>query len=329
MRVLCRTGLILHYAVHGIKRKNWNSLSRLWQNHVVDELRDVALFVEVARKKSIKRAAEALDIPDSTLSRRITQLEKSLGLRLLNRTTRQIHLTEAGAAYFAQCEQIVEAAKLAQQQLKDMVDTPQGCLRLSLPVDFSTLFVAPMIADFAALYPKITFDLRLSESWVDLALEGIDLSIRLGLQPDSALNSRHIADVRYALYAAPKYLSDYGEPRNPRELENHACIRMVCPHWDASWVLVGPEETVQVTVNERIAVNNIALVRRFATLAMGIAPLDQILAEEDVQAGTLVRVLPTWNFNPVPVFALMPARMLPAKARVFVEFLATRMKSPA
>jgi DNA-binding transcriptional LysR family regulator len=321
--------LILQRAAYGIKRENWNSLSRFWQNDFVDELRDMALFVEVARKQSIKRAAEALDIPDSTLSRRITQLEKSLGLRLLNRTTRQIRLTEAGTAYFAQCEQIVEAAKLAQQQLKDMVDTPQGCLRLSLPVDFSALFLAPLIAEFAALYPKITFDLRLSESWVDLALEGIDLSIRLGLQPDSTLNARHIAEVRYALYAAPEYLRDFGEPRHPRELQNHACIRMVCPHWDVSWVLVDPEETVQITVKERVAVNNLALVRKFARLAMGIAPLDQILAREDVQEGTLVRVLPTWNFNPVPVFALMPARLLPAKARVFVEFLATRMKSLA
>ncbi len=293
----------------------------------MEELKNMALFVEVARRKSIRRAAEALQIPDSTLSRRITHLEESLGLRLLTRTTRQIHLTEAGTLYFAQCEQIVEAAKRAQQQLKNMVDTPQGCLRMSLPVDFSTLFLAPMIADFAELYPKISFDLRLTERWVDLAPEGIDLSIRLGLQPDSTLNSRHIADIRYALYAAPAYLRRFGEPEHPRDLADHACIRMLCPHWDVSWVLASAGETVQVKVKERFAVNNIALARRFAELGMGIAPLDQILAKEDVQAGTLVRVLSGWNFSPVPVFALTPTPLLPAKTRAFLEFLAARMKS--
>lgn len=307
----------------GIKRGRWNSLCRICKNPEV--LRDIALFVEVARTKSIKRAAQALGMPDSTLSRRITLLEKSL----LHRTTRRIDLTEAGQVYYAQCKQIVEAAERAQHQLRDMAGTPQGRLRLSLPVDFSTLFLAPLIAEFAGVYPKITFDLNLSERWVDLTQEGVDLSIRLGLQPDSDLTARHLGDIRYELYASPEYLQLNGSPGHPADLARHSCIRMVCPHWDEIWTLMKEQQSVQVSVAERIAVNNIALVRRFATLGVGIAPLDAPLAREDVEAGRLVRVLPQWHFHPVPVFALTPTKLLPAKTRTFIEFLAERMKSAA
>jgi len=292
----------------------------------MDVLRDMALFVEVAKTKSIKKAAEALSMPDSTLSRRITGLERSLGLRLLNRSTRRISLTEAGMTYFSQCQQIVEAAKLAQERLKEMVESPQGLLRLSLPVDFSTLFLAPMIGDFLRLYPKITFDLQLSENWLDLAQEGFDLSIRIGRQPDSTVTARHIADIRYGLYASPDYLHLAGTPKHPRDLADHTCIRMVCPHWDETWTLAGPGEVMRVNVNTRVSANNVALVRRFAILGAGIAPLDQLLGGEDAKAGRLIPVLPEWKLNRIPVFALLPAKLLPAKTRIFVEFLVSRMR---
>ncbi len=290
-------------------------------------LGDISLFVEVARTKSIKRAAETLGVPNSTLSRRITELEKSLGIRLLHRTTRRIELTEAGQVYYAHCKQIVEAAEIAQQQLKDMTQKPRGRLRLSLPVDFSTLFLAPLIAEFARLYPSIHFDLQLSEHWVDLMQEGVDLSIRLGPQPDSGLTARRIADIHYRLYASPEYLEAHGSPTHPNELVKHSCIRMVCPHWSENWTMLNDGRAVQASIGERIAVNNIALVRRFATLGVGIAPIDVLLAQEDLRAGRLRPVLPHWHFAPVPVFALTPTKLLPAKTRTFIDFLTGRMKA--
>jgi DNA-binding transcriptional LysR family regulator len=289
-------------------------------------LGDIALFVEVAKAKSIKRAAEALGIPDSTLSRRITGLEKSLGLQLLHRSTRRIELTEAGQLYYAQCRQIVEAAELAQARLKDLAETPQGKLRLALPVDFSALFAAPLIAEFASIFPQITFDLRLTEHWVDLVQEGIDVAIRLGLQSDSALAIRHLGDVHYELYAAPEYLRLHGAPNHPSELTQHSCIRMVCPHWSETWTLFKGSHVEQVSVRTRLAANNIGLVKRFAALGLGIAPLDRLLAQEDVTAGSLRRVLPMWHFSPVPVFALTPTKILPEKTRAFLQFLTNRMR---
>jgi DNA-binding transcriptional LysR family regulator len=289
-------------------------------------LGDIALFVEVAKAKSIKRAAEALGIPDSTLSRRITGLEKSLGLQLLHRSTRRIELTEAGQIYYAQCKPIVEAAELAQARLKALAETPQGKLRLSLPIDFSALFMAPLIAEFARVFPQITFDLRLTEHWVDLLEEGIDVAIRLGLQSESALTIRHLGDVHHELYAAPEYLQLRGIPNHPRELVQHSCIRMVCPHWSETWTLFKSSQVEQVSIGERIAVNNVGLVKRFAMLGLGIAPLDRLLAQEDVAAGSLCRVLPLWHFSPVPVFALTPTKHLPEKTRAFLQFLTNRMR---
>ena len=288
-------------------------------------LRDMALFVEVAKTRSLKRAAETLGIPDSTLSRRLSALEHDVGLRLLSRTTRRIELTEAGLVYFTACKQIMEAAESANEQVRNMAEKPRGRLRLALPVDFSTFFLAPLIAEFAALYPAITFDLRLSEGWADLSSEGFDLAIRLGVQPDSTLTVRQLSSIYYSLYAAPAYLKMRGEPQHPSELAGHSCIRMVCPHWDDKWTLLNGAESLQIKVEERLAANNVALVRRFATLGFGIAPLDNLLAREDLKAGRLQRVCEGWSFRPVPILALTSSKMLPAKTRLFVDFLADRL----
>jgi DNA-binding transcriptional LysR family regulator len=293
---------------------------------VVELLRDMALFVEVARTKSIKRAAEALGMPDSTLSRRISELERSLNVRLLHRTTRRIDLTEAGQLYYSHCRQIVEAARAAHQEIHSMAEKPQGRLRLALPTDFCTLFLAPLLADFAQMYPEIQFDLQLSERWVDLSAEGVDLSIRFGLQPDSTMTTRHIADVRHELYASPAYLRAKGKPTHPGQLNAHACVALVHWQWDHTWTLFRKAETIQLSIQGRIAADNIGVVRKLATLGLGIAPLDALLAKEDVDKGRLVRVLPDWSFRPLPIFALTPSKLLPAKTRAFLEFLVGRMK---
>ncbi len=291
-------------------------------------LGDVALFVEVAKAKSIKRAAEALGIPDSTLSRRMTELERSLGVQLLHRSTRRLEFTEAGRLYYDQCRRVVEAAEQANADLKDRAESPQGSLRLSLPIDFSALFIAPLIAEFCRLYPLVQFDLRLTEHWVDLVEQGIDVAIRLGLQADSALTVRHLGTIQYGLYASPGYLHIRGDaPSDPSELAQHACIRMVCPHWDETWTLLNRDgHSAQVKVQQHISANNVGLVRKLCTLGLGIAPLDDLLAREDVDTGLLRRVLPDWRFSPVPVFALTAAKILPAKTRVFLNFLVNRMR---
>ena len=187
-------------------------------------LNDMALFVDVAQARSFRRAADATGVPSSTLSRRISALEKAIGLRLLHRTTRKVELTEAGQLYYERCRRIVEEARLAHEQLGEMQAQPSGTLRASLPVDFATTYLAPLIAEFAGLYPGIAFDLDLTPRRVDLVAEPFDVAIRMGELHDSNLIARLLAKLSVQAYASPRYLEISGEPKHPSDLAQHECL---------------------------------------------------------------------------------------------------------
>ncbi|MGN7740357.1 LysR family transcriptional regulator [Pseudomonas sp. 22526] len=288
-------------------------------------LNDMALFVEVVKARSFRRAAEAMGMPNSTLSRRISGLEKAIGLRLLHRTTRKIELTEAGQLYFDRCKRIVEEARLAHEQLGEMLARPSGLLRASLPVDFATIYLAPLIAEFAARYPGISFDFDLTPRQVDLISEPVDLVIRMGEPPSSNLIARKLASLPRYLYASPAYLERFGEPAHPRELAGHECLRLRSPKTD-NWTLSRPGETLEVEVGGRFQLNSVGLIRRLATLDLGIAVLAQGIVVEELANGSLRRVMPQWQASPIPVYALTETRLLPAKTQRFIEFLRERLE---
>ncbi|MFZ3183397.1 MAG: LysR family transcriptional regulator [Pseudomonas sp.] len=283
-------------------------------------LNDMALFVEVAKVRSFRRAAQALGMPNSTLSRRISGLEKAIGLRLLHRTTRKIELTEAGQLYFERCKRIVEEARLAHEQLGEMLARPSGVLRASLPVDFATLYLAPLIAEFARLYPGISFEFDLTPRQVDLVSEPVDVVIRMGEPASSNLIARKLASLRRGLYASPRYLELSGEPVHPADLANHECLRQRGPGADR-WTLSSADGAVEVAVGGRFELNSVGMLRRLATLDLGIALLAEGIAAPDLANGTLRRVLPQWQASPISVYALTETRLLPAKTQRFIEFL--------
>ena len=156
----------------------------------MEYLNDMALFVEVVKAKGFRGAGEVLGIPNSTISRRIAALEKSIGLRLLHRTTRKVELTEAGQLYYERCRRIVDEARIAHEQLGEMLAQPSGVLRASLPVDFAMIYMAPLMVEFARRYPGITFDLDLTPRRVDLVTEPFDVAIRMGESANSNLIAR-------------------------------------------------------------------------------------------------------------------------------------------
>lgn len=283
-------------------------------------LNDMALFVEVVKVRSFRRAAEALGMPNSTLSRRISGLEKAIGLRLLHRTTRKIELTEAGQLYFDRCKRIVQEARLAHEELGEMVAQPSGLLRASLPVDFANIFLAPLIAEFARCYPGIRFEFDLTPRQVDLISEPVDVVIRMGEPPDSTLIARKLCSLRRYMYASPEYLRDFGEPSHPLELMGRECLRLSAPRVD-QWALASHAETVEVTVEGRFQLNSVGMLRRLTTLGLGIALLPEGVAAEDVNSGKLCRVLPAWEGMPISVYALTETRLLPAKTQRFIEFI--------
>lgn len=283
-------------------------------------LNDMALFVEVVKARGFRHAAEVVGLPNSTVSRRVSNLEKAIGLRLLHRTTRKIELTEAGQIYFERCKRIVDEAKLAHEQLGEILAQPTGVLRASLPVDFANIYLAPHIAEFARLYPGISFDFDLTPRLVDLVSEPFDVAIRMGNQPDSHLIARQLANLPCYLYASPKYLESSGEPCVPADLAQHECLGFRSMKSNG-WTLRHADESVQVAVSGRFQLNSVGLIRRLATLDLGIAVMPEEIVAEDVAQGRLRRILTDWEGPSTPVYAMTETRLLPAKTQRFIEFL--------
>lgn len=285
-------------------------------------LKDMALFVEVVKAKGFRGAAEAVGIPNSTLSRRISSLEKTIGLRLLHRTTRKIELTEAGQIYFERCKRIVDEARLAHEQLGEMLEQPSGVLRVSLPVDFAVTYLAPLIAEFAGLYPGISFDFDLTPRRVDLVSEPFDVAIRMGESENSQLIARPLASLTPYLYASPGYLERSGRPNGPADLERHECMSVIK---GSSWTLRHGKQTYTVPISSRFSINSVGMIRRLATLDMGIILMPQEIVADELLAGALLPIMPGWHGSPMPVYAMTETRLLPAKTQRFLEFLRKRL----
>lgn len=281
-------------------------------------LNDMALFVEVANVLSFRRASDATGVPNSTLSRRIGALEKAIGLRLLHRTTRKVELTEAGQLYYERCRRIIDEARIAHEQLGEMLAQPSGMLRVSLPVDFSVIYLAPLIAEFAGRYPGITFDFDLTPRRVDLVTEPFDVAIRMGELPNSTLIARRLVSLSVQAYASPRYLEISGEPTHPNDLAQHECLGFPKV---GKWTMYRGKEVVEVNVGGRFHANSVGMFRRLATLNLGVVLLPERIVAEDVMAGRLRQVLLGWQGSSVPVYALTETRLLPAKTQRFIEFL--------
>ena len=284
----------------------------------MDYLNDMALFVEVAKVRSFRRAAAAIGAPTSTLSRRIALLEQSVGLRLLNRTTRRIELTEAGQVYFERCKRIIDEARIAHEELGSLLAQPTGLLRVSAPADFASVWLAPLLGAFAERYPGITFDFDLTPRNVDLITEPFDLAIRMANPGPSHLISRVIGRVTPRLYAAPSYLAQHGEPMQPQQLEQHQCLTMkTVPIWE----LHAGTRTFSAAVGGRFKANGVAMLRQLAVQGLGILNLPERAVEQEVAAGTLKRVLPEWQGAAISIHAVTETKLIPAKAQRFIEFL--------
>lgn len=273
------------------------------------------------RAKSFRQAALALNMPNSTLSRRISALEKTIGLRLLYRTTRKVEPTEAGQLYYERCKRIMGEVRLAHEQLDDMLTLPSGLLRLSLPADFAAGPLAPILSEFAEQYPGITFDLDLTPRRADLVSEPVDAAIRMGFQPDSNLIARQIGTVSASLYASPRYLERFGEPMQPEDLSSHECIRMNVAAMATSWTLINGDAKTTVAVDGKFLINSMGMIRSLAIHGAGIARLPDMLAKDELAKGSLQRILPDWKGAATPVYVLTETRMLPAKTQRFIEFL--------
>jgi len=288
------------------------------------------LFAEVAKAHSFSRAAAALGVPASTVSRHVAELERSVGLRLLNRSTRRVELTEAGRLYFERCRRIVAEAEVAHEELRGQLEVPSGPLRIQVAAAYAMDALLPALAAFGKHYPDVRFHLSLAGTQGgDRAPEACDVSIRFGGLPDSSLVARRLGALHARLYASPDYLASRGAPDTPADLAGHDCIGLRTGGGQSEpWRLQRRDNRYLMTAAHRYCVDDAGMAERLAVLGAGIAALggDQ---RARLKAGELASVLPQWDLCPIEVHAVTETRLLPAKTRRFIDFLADYLDTPA
>lgn len=293
----------------------------------IDLLPDVALFVAVGRTKNFSKAARALGLPVSTLSRRVAGFERKLGVQLLVRSTRQVTFTDLGARYFERCQLVIETAESAQAELEGQTEHPSGKLRISATQDFALSRLADIFDEFSTRHPEISFELDLTPRSVDLIGEGIDVAIRMGNLPDSQLFARSLGSGSVGLYAASAYLERAGRLASPADLARHECLRIQGKSEAPNrWSLTRGSQVEEVDVKGRFIANGMRFLCELATRGLGIAPIDDAIALASLESGRLVRVLPEWSLPAVPVHALTASKVLPARTRVFLECLSDHLR---
>jgi DNA-binding transcriptional LysR family regulator len=289
---------------------------------------EMETFLVVVDEGSFTAAAVRLGVTKSYASKLVARLEDRLGARLLQRTTRQLKLTEVGRAYYERCSEAMRALSQAEAEATELQTSPQGRLRLSLPSPFAIGHLAAPLAEFKARYPALTVEAVLADRKVDILAEGFDLAVRIGELQDSTLIARRIATVDRTVCASPSYLRQRGTPQTPAELSAHDCLLYAYHAVPSIWRLVGPSEEISVEVSGRMVSNHGEMLVEAAAQGLGLVFVPLFLTAPALRAGRLVRVLPDWRF-PLPISAVYPnARHVPAKVRLFVDFLVTRFDQP-
>jgi DNA-binding transcriptional LysR family regulator len=289
-------------------------------------LDEIAVFIEVVRKRSFVRAAEQLGASVSAVSRSVAALEARLGVRLLQRTTRSVGLTEAGGAYFSRCEALLAELESAEAEASALGDELQGRLRVSAPSGLGMTHLVPALPEFLARHPKLTVDLDLSNRFVDLVEERYDLAIRTGTLRDSRLVARRLGSNRRRLAASRDYLARHGAPRHPRELARHACLVLDITDHPDRWDLQRRGETAAMNVSGPLRSNNALALHDACSRGLGIALLPGFALAEDFAAGRLVHVLPQWATEEQGIYAIYPGyRFIPAKVRALVDYFAGKL----
>jgi DNA-binding transcriptional LysR family regulator len=296
----------------------------------VDRLEQLTSFVEVARRQSFAQAARALDRHVSAVSRAVAALENRLGVRLLQRTTRRVILSDAGRDYFKRCETLLAEFDGADAEVRDLTASLRGRLRVSAATGAGQSLIAPIVPEFLAAHPLVTLDLQLTNRYVDLVEEGYDLALRVGaLAADSRLVVRRLLPTRRILLASAAYLERRGSPRTPPQLRAHACLVLDIGRRPQRWELARARAHVAIDVEGPLRSNNAFVLLRACREGLGISLLPETVAGEDLRRGELRRVLPGWMSTGEGMYAVYPsARFIPAKVRAFVEFVAAELRAP-
>lgn len=285
---------------------------------------DLVLFTVIAEQASLVRAAERLGLPKATVSRRLAQLEATLGKRLIQRTTRRLALTDDGRGLLAHSARVAEEVAATRDYLRSEETRPRGRLRVSMPGDLARHRYARAIATFLAGQPEVELELDLSPRRVDLVGEGFDLAIRMGdLEDDANLVARKLESVPFGLYASPIYLALHPAPGSPAGLDQHLALRLAgADGRPMAWRLSRGRQVWEAVPPGRATLNSPDMIQRLLLDGAGVGALPRCFAAEDVLRGQLVPVLEDWRLPDAPAWLVMPSRrFLPARVRAFIDHL--------
>jgi LysR family transcriptional regulator, regulator for bpeEF and oprC len=289
------------------------------------DIDQLAAFVAVVRAKSFTAAANNLGTQKAHLSRVISRLEQQFGVRLLQRSTRSLALTEVGRDVYERAAAILAAIDETEAAIQGTLSEPRGVLRLTCSVEVGILLVNGWIRSFLGEYPHVRVDAEFSNRVVDLIHEGFDLAIRVGRLPDSSLSARLLGEFRFALFANARYLQRRPEPQHPNDLASHDVI-MFAPSRPATWRLVKDGERFDVSVPPRLSLDNNIAARDATVAGLGIALLPRFLAAPYLRDGQLLEVLRGWAGPPMPLHAIFPSsRYLAPKVRSFIDLATAQM----
>jgi DNA-binding transcriptional LysR family regulator len=292
----------------------------------MDRFEAIRTLVAAVDGGSLSAASRTLGVPLPTVSRRVSDLEALLGSQLVVRTSRKLLLTEAGTAYVASARRVLEELAEAERAASGEYRAPRGELLVTAPIMFGTLNLAPIIHDFLAAYPEVAVRLVLSDWVIDLVEAHIDVAVRIGRLPDSALVARRVGEIRWVVCASPDYLRRRGEPRTPADLSDHDCIAFEELQRYREWPFAGTSGVQQVAIRARFSVNTADGVIGAAIAGLGVARVMSYQAAASVRDGTLVPILSDWAPPPIPVQLVHATHQQPLKLRAFLDFVAPRLQ---
>ena len=284
------------------------------------------IFVEVMRQGSFASVARERNIDPSSVSHSISGLEKELGVRLFQRTTRNLSPTEAGLIYCDRLEPVLEEMQQA-IELITQIEQPQGTLRITASVSFGLKCLIPLLKEFEAIYPQLTVELLLTDSRLDLLTERIDLAIRLGQLQDSTLIAHKLMSTRYSVCASSSYIRQHGKLNHPQDITQHNCLRFPLAGFKTHWIFRDQQgETFKIPVKGRTIISNAVGLQECAIAGMGLAFLPHWLVDPEIETGRLIKILPNYDvtatkFDPA-VWLVYPSRTyIPLKVKVLLDFL--------
>jgi len=289
------------------------------------------VFAKVVEQGGFARAADRLQMSTSAVSRRVSELEARLDVRLLNRTTRRLSLTESGRAFYERCVQLLADLEEAEQAVTAAAIVPRGTLKLTCATTFGIRHLSPAIAEFAQRHPQLRFEVELSDHAVDIVDEGIDLAVRIGNIGSQALIGRRIGTMALVVCASPAYLARHGTPATPEELVRHACLTYEYSPVPNVWRFddaQGVEHSVKIAGPAHS--NNGRMLVGLAVAGLGVACEPDFIVAPEIRSGRLVLLLPAYRQPSSDIYAVYPSRRhLSAKVRAFVDFLAERFAGNA